>query len=85
MAFIVAAITVFVATNVTCAVLIHGYQSHSRETPLFISVARVSINDGLFLLLGAMLSVFIYRVSQISTISTILEAKVCNVVSKCFR
>jgi len=75
--FVVVAIVVFLATNITCASLVNSYRSHSESPPKSISIARVSINDSLFLLLGAMLSVFIYRVSRIATVSVVLEAKVC--------
>lgn len=81
-ACVIVAIVVFMVTNVTCAVLVHGYQSRSEEPPRAIAITRVSVNDGLFLLLGAMLSVFIYRVNQISMISVVLEAKVGH-ISNC--
>lgn len=80
--FIGCVIVIFVITNIWCALLIHDCMS-SCCSARSILITRVAINDSLFIIMGAILSVFIYRVSQVSAVSVILEAKVSYEIS-CF-
>ncbi len=73
-----AAVTVFISTNVACAVIVKRYQDRSVTTPAVVSIVRVVINDGLFIVGGAMLSFCIYKVSKTVSASMALEAKVSN-------
>jgi hypothetical protein len=71
---IVIVVIIFLATNITCAAMVHATLAASNVVRA-VSITRVAINDGLFLLLAVILSVCIYRVSRISSVSIILEAK----------
>lgn len=69
-------VLIFVATNVTSAVLINHQQQYHHSLPLYILVIRVSINGALFLLAAIVLSVCIYKMRTMSSSNVILEAKV---------
>ncbi|XP_048732828.2 G protein-coupled receptor 137Ba-like isoform X2 [Ostrea edulis] len=68
-------VLIFVATNVTSAVLINHQQQYHHSLPLYILVIRVSINGALFLLAAIVLSVCIYKMRTMSSSNVILEAK----------
>ena len=66
----------FFATNVSCAIIVKQHQQGSSSVPVFVSIARVLINDSLFIVLGVALAVFLYKLSKMSSSNVLLEAKV---------
>ncbi|KAI8489262.1 PREDICTED: integral membrane protein GPR137B-like isoform X2 [Branchiostoma belcheri] len=67
------AVLIFVATNITCAVLIRRYDG--EDIPGAIIVGRVIINDSLFVISAILLSVCIYKIARMPTANVLLEAK----------
>ncbi|PVD26728.1 hypothetical protein C0Q70_14406 [Pomacea canaliculata] len=79
----VAAVALFVASNVACAVVIRVHQNLYKSVPMYLLYMRVAINDSLFMMLGIVLAVCIFRVAKMSSSSLVLEAKgtsVCQAV-----
>ena len=70
------AVIIFIGTNVASAVSARKYQDQSTALPLYLLYIRVAINDTLFVIMGLLLSVCIFRIVKISAASVVLEAKV---------
>ncbi|KAL4239168.1 hypothetical protein ACF0H5_003870 [Mactra antiquata] len=82
--FLVIAVVIFFTTNISCAVISKTYQG--RALPLYMLYIRVAINDLLFILMGVLLSVFIYKMTKMSAASVVLEAKgttMCQALVAC--
>ncbi len=69
---------IFLVTNIACAVVVKEYQVKSETTPAVVAMVRVVINDSLFIIFGALLSICIYKISKTTSASMVLEAKVGN-------
>lgn len=74
----------FVASNVACAVVIRVHQNLYKSVPMYLLYMRVAINDSLFMMLGIVLAVCIFRVAKMSSSSLVLEAKVILFYSSCY-
>ncbi|KAI0227223.1 hypothetical protein LSAT2_022304 [Lamellibrachia satsuma] len=72
---IAVAITLFVVTNVTCAVIIRSSLHDVRGVFQAVSVSRVAINDTLFIVFGVALAVYIYKMSKMPSSEVVLEAR----------
>ena len=70
------AVIIFIGTNIASAVSARKYQDQSTALPLYLLYIRVAINDTLFVIMGLLLSVCIFRIVKISAASVVLEAKV---------
>ncbi|XP_061163349.1 G protein-coupled receptor 137Ba-like [Saccostrea echinata] len=68
-------VLIFMANNVTSAVLVSHQEKYHHSLPLYILVVRVSINGTLFLLAAIVLSACIYKMRTMSSSNVILEAK----------
>ncbi|ELT91308.1 hypothetical protein CAPTEDRAFT_116436, partial [Capitella teleta] len=70
----VSSITVFLTTNISCAVLI---QMHQLDDSLSVklSLVRVVINDSLFIFAAVAFSVCVVKMAKIASTTVILEAK----------
>ena len=78
---IAVAITLFVVTNVTCAVIIRSSLGDVLGVFQAVSLGRVAINDTLFIVFGVTLAAYIYKMSKMSTSEVVLEARVSHVSS----
>ena len=78
---IAVAITLFIVTNVTCAVIIRSSLGDVLGVFQAVSLCRVAINDTLFIVFGVALAAYIYKMSKMPTSEVVLEARVSNVVS----
>ncbi|KAK2186482.1 hypothetical protein NP493_198g00007 [Ridgeia piscesae] len=72
---IAVAITLFVVTNVTCAVIIRSSLGDVLGVFQAVSLGRVAINDTLFIVFGVALAAYIYKMSKMSTSEVVLEAR----------
>ncbi|XP_064621751.1 G protein-coupled receptor 137Ba-like isoform X2 [Lineus longissimus] len=79
-------IVIFVATNITCAVLTFQHRRDYDTTSLLLIQIRVIVNDSLFVIFGIFLSCCIYKIAKISSADLVLEAKGttrCQSLSAC--
>ena len=67
---------VFLGTNIACAVTAKKYEDKSTTLPFYLLYIRVAINDSLFIMMGIVLSICIFKMAKISAASVVLEAKV---------
>ena len=73
---IAVAITLFIVTNVTCAVIIRSSLGDVLGVFQAVSLCRVAINDTLFIVFGVALAAYIYKMSKMPTSEVVLEARV---------
>uniref|UniRef100_A0A8C6SZQ4 G protein-coupled receptor 137c n=1 Tax=Neogobius melanostomus TaxID=47308 RepID=A0A8C6SZQ4_9GOBI len=64
----------FLVVNITCALLVQGALERS-ETPRHAVLARVLINDSLFVLCAISLAVCIFKIAKMSSANVYLESK----------
>ena len=67
---------IFLATNITCSIVVRRAETHSRDPGVAVTMVRVVINDTLFLFCGIALAYLIYRMSKMTAANMVLEAKV---------
>lgn len=73
---VLAAILVFLASNLACAVAVHLQSEKFGSEPMYLLYVRVAINDSLFIIFAIALSVCIFRMTKMPSSSLVLEAKV---------
>ena len=71
-----AAMLIFLATDVTCAVINKMHQFDNHMTLSKVIWTRVAICDTLFILAGSGLSFCVYKLATMSSANILLEAKV---------
>lgn len=69
------AVIIFLGTNIACAVTAKKYEDTSKTLPFYLLYIRVAINDTLFIIMGIVLSLCIFKMAKISATSVVLEAK----------
>ena len=70
------AVVIFYSTNIVCAVIAKQNEPAGQSPPFFVILARVIVNDLLFLGCGIALFMFLYTLTKLSTAAMVLEAKV---------
>ncbi|XP_013382886.1 integral membrane protein GPR137B [Lingula anatina] len=74
-AAVIVAVIVFITTNVVAAVLTKNDELDQNIDYTDIILARVIINEALFLIFAIALAVCIYKISRMSSANLVLEAK----------
>ena len=74
--FTLLALFIFLATNITCAILIDQQTMASHDPPLALVYTRVIVNDSLFIIYAILLAINIYKVSKLPTNYQVLESQV---------
>nr|CAB3250684.1 integral membrane protein GPR137B-like [Phallusia mammillata] len=84
--FCIVAIVIFLGMNVSCAIVVQTQQNDEPQVNLIraIVVARVLVNDLLFVICAVSLAYCIFKISKTTSANILLEAKgttVCQAVS----